>query len=35
VLSVIDDGPGVPASEREQLFDRFHRLEASRSTPGV
>jgi signal transduction histidine kinase len=34
VLSVIDDGPGVPASERDQLFDRFHRLEASRSTPG-
>ena len=34
VLSVTDDGPGVPGSERERLFDRFHRLEASRSTPG-
>jgi signal transduction histidine kinase len=34
VVSVIDDGPGVPESERERLFDRFHRLEASRSTPG-
>jgi signal transduction histidine kinase len=34
LLAVIDDGPGVPASEREKLFDRFHRLEASRSTPG-
>jgi signal transduction histidine kinase len=33
-LSVIDDGPGVPPSDRERLFDRFHRLEASRSTPG-
>jgi signal transduction histidine kinase len=33
-LSVSDDGPGVPDSERERLFDRFHRLEASRSTPG-
>jgi signal transduction histidine kinase len=33
-LSVIDNGPGVPASEREHLFDRFYRLEASRSTPG-
>lgn len=34
VLSVTDDGPGVPTSERERLFDRFHRLEVSRSTPG-
>ena len=33
-LAVIDNGPGVPAAERERLFDRFHRLEASRSTPG-
>ena len=33
-LSVIDDGPGVPELERERLFDRFYRLEASRSTPG-
>jgi len=34
VLAVVDDGPGVPDTERERLFDRFHRLEASRSTPG-
>jgi signal transduction histidine kinase len=34
MLSVTDNGPGVPASERERLFDRFYRLEASRSTPG-
>ena len=34
VLSVVDDGPGVPESERDRLFDRFHRLERSRSTPG-
>ena len=33
-LAVIDNGPGVPETERERLFDRFHRLEASRSTPG-
>lgn len=33
-LAVIDDGPGVPEAERERVFDRFHRLEASRSTPG-
>lgn len=34
VLSVVDNGPGVPAAERERLFDRFYRLEHSRSTPG-
>ena len=33
-LSVTDNGPGVPDSERERLFDRFYRLERSRSTPG-
>ncbi|HEX2814996.1 MAG TPA: HAMP domain-containing sensor histidine kinase [Phenylobacterium sp.] len=34
VLSVTDDGPGVPEAEGERLFDRFYRLERSRSTPG-
>jgi signal transduction histidine kinase len=34
LLSVTDNGPGVPEAERERLFDRFYRLERSRSTPG-
>lgn len=25
VLSVVDDGPGIAADERERVFDRFHR----------
>lgn len=34
VLSVVDDGPGVPRHERENVLKRFYRLEAGRSTPG-
>lgn len=30
-LIVEDDGPGVPESERERVFDRFTRLDESRS----
>ena len=33
-LAVRDDGPGAPAAELPRLFDRFYRLERSRSTPG-
>lgn len=33
-LCVTDSGPGIPASEREKVFRRFYRLEASRTTPG-
>jgi signal transduction histidine kinase len=33
-LSVIDDGPGIAASERGRVMERFYRADASRSTPG-
>jgi signal transduction histidine kinase len=34
LLSVADNGPGIPGSERERVFRRFYRLERSRTTPG-
>jgi signal transduction histidine kinase len=34
VISVADDGPGIPANEYQQVFKRFYRLERSRRTPG-
>jgi signal transduction histidine kinase len=34
VISIADDGPGIPAGEHEHVFKRFYRLEASRCTPG-
>ncbi|HRZ66394.1 MAG TPA: ATP-binding protein, partial [Spirochaetia bacterium] len=33
-LSVEDSGPGVPPGERERIFERFYRLDSSRSTRG-
>jgi signal transduction histidine kinase len=34
VISVGDDGPGIPADQHEHVFKRFYRLEQSRYTPG-
>ncbi len=34
LASISDNGPGVPAEERERVLRRFYRLDASRSNPG-
>jgi signal transduction histidine kinase len=32
VVNVIDDGPGIAASERARVFDRFYRGASSRES---
>lgn len=34
LLLVADDGPGVPAEDRDRITQRFVRLQRSRTTPG-
>jgi signal transduction histidine kinase len=33
-LTVIDSGPGIPAEERGNVTQRFHRLDSARTLPG-
>ena len=33
-VSVADEGPGIPADDRDKVFRRFYRREQSRTTPG-
>lgn len=34
IVSIADDGPGIPVAEHENVFKRFYRLERSRHTSG-
>jgi signal transduction histidine kinase len=34
IVTVRDNGPGIPEGERGKVLRRFYRLEASRTTPG-
>lgn len=33
-IIVSDHGPGIPADQRDAVFERFHRVEATRTMPG-
>jgi two-component system sensor histidine kinase KdpD len=35
VLSVVDQGPGVPPEERERVFQRFYRSDPNGTKPGM
>jgi signal transduction histidine kinase len=32
VMTIADDGPGIPADQRDEVFERFTRLDAARTT---
>ncbi|HVF19786.1 MAG TPA: ATP-binding protein [Mycobacteriales bacterium] len=34
-VAVSDCGPGIPEDDRERIFERFVRLDTSRTTPGI
>ena len=35
VLSVADNGPGIPAAHKDKVFERFYRVQKNRSGSGV
>ncbi|MEO8757485.1 MAG: HAMP domain-containing sensor histidine kinase [Devosia sp.] len=35
VITVTDNGPGIPADKREEVFEPFRRLDAERAGPGA
>jgi two-component system sensor histidine kinase MprB len=35
LLEVVDHGPGIPAEDREHVFERFARLANTASRPGL
>jgi signal transduction histidine kinase len=35
IIEVFDDGPGIPAEERERIFERFHWLAPTRRGSGL
>lgn len=35
LLTLRDHGPGIPAEQRERVFERLYRLDSTRMTPGL
>ncbi len=35
LITISDNGPGIPDDKREKVFERFERLDSARKSPGV